>query len=81
MTLEELKAEAEKHGYKLIGENRAKTPEQWEADKAELRKLRKQRTELKSQLATISKRIHILSTSITQYEKKCVENARKGETK
>jgi chromosome segregation ATPase len=70
MTLEELKAEAKKHGYKLT--THIKTHEQWEADKQELADLRKQRKELKANITTISKRIHILSTSIAQYEKKCV---------
>ena len=75
MTLEELRAEAKKHGYKLIG--KTKSHEEWMLDKAELIELRKQRDELKANITTISKRIHILSTSISQYEKKCVENARK----
>jgi DNA-binding XRE family transcriptional regulator len=44
-------------------------------DKQELIELREQRDELKATLAVISKRIHILSTSISQYEKKCVKNA------
>lgn len=70
MTLEELIAEAQKHGYKLT--KHIKTHEEWEEDKAELYNLRKQREELKANIATISKRIHILSTSIAQYEKKCV---------
>ena len=70
MTLEELKAEAQNHGYKLVGTNRAKTQEQWEADEAELIELRKQRCELKATLTTISKRIHMLSTSIAQHKRK-----------
>lgn len=74
MTLEQIQAEAKKHGYKLVGERGTKTEEQWRADKEELIELRKQRDELKTNIAAISKRIHILSTSISQYEKKCIKN-------
>lgn len=79
MTLEELIVEAKKHGYKLA--THIKTHEDWERDKQELVDLRKQREELKSNITAISKRIHILSTSIAQYEKKCVVNAEREATK
>lgn len=73
MTLEELIAEAKKQGYQLT--THIKTHEDWERDKQELADLRRQRDELKANITTISKRIHILSTSIAQYEKKVKSNA------
>lgn len=74
MTFEELKIEAEKLGYKLRCEQRSKTEEQWKADEREWLMLRKQREELKSNLAVISKRLHALSTSITQHKRNKAKN-------
>ena len=70
MTFEELKTEAKKLGYQLIGERRSKTEEQWQVDWQELLMLRQQRDKMKSELTVISKRIHVLSTTIAQHKKK-----------
>lgn len=47
-----------------------KTAADWKADEQELIQLKKWREELKADLATTSRRIHILSTSIREYKKK-----------
>lgn len=47
-----------------------KTPAEWKAMEQELMDLKQKREELKNSLNATSKRIHILSTSIAQYNKK-----------
>lgn len=46
------------------------TATEWKAKEQELMDLRKWREELKSEVTQVSRKIHILSTSISQYKKK-----------
>ena len=47
-----------------------KTAVEWETREQELMNLKKWREELKSEVTKVSRKIHILSTSIGQYKKK-----------
>ena len=47
-----------------------KTHAEWKNSEQELINLRNWRNELKDEVATVSKKIHILSTSINQYKKR-----------
>ena len=50
-----------------------KTAAEWKATEQELMNLQKWREELKNEVTKVSRKIHILATSISQYRKKIGE--------